>query len=118
MRIKQMLSKKSLAIINSKTTRQLNPIQLKKMIRHPSQRTTIDCNISNNNNINNSKYEYKDLWIFKRFKYGKLLWPIYKKGIIAEEKILYLNNDNLKLINIPYVNRARFLKKLKEIETM
>jgi hypothetical protein len=41
-----------------------------------------------------------------------------KNGINSEEKILYLNNDNLKLINIPYAHRARFLKKLKEIETM
>ena len=41
-----------------------------------------------------------------------------KNGINTEEKILYLNNDNLKLINIPYAHRARFLKKLKEIETM
>ena len=41
-----------------------------------------------------------------------------KNGINTEEKILYLNNDNLKLINIPYAHRARFLKKLKEIETL
>jgi hypothetical protein len=41
-----------------------------------------------------------------------------KNGITNEEKILYLNNDNLKLINIPYAHRARFLKKLKEIEKM
>ena len=41
-----------------------------------------------------------------------------KNGINTEEKILYLNNDNLKLIDIPYAHRARFLKKLKEIETM
>ena len=41
-----------------------------------------------------------------------------KNGITTEEKILYLNNDNLKLINIPYAHRARFLKKLKEIEKM
>ena len=41
-----------------------------------------------------------------------------KNGINSEEKILYLNNDNLKLINIPYAHRARFLKKLKEIQTM
>ena len=41
-----------------------------------------------------------------------------KFGINSEEKILYLNNDNLKLINVPYAHRARFLKKLKEIETM
>ena len=41
-----------------------------------------------------------------------------KNGINSEEKILYLNNDNLKLINVPYAHRVRFLKKLKEIQTM
>ena len=41
-----------------------------------------------------------------------------KNGINTQEKILYLNNDNLKLINIPYAHRARLLKKLKEIETI
>ena len=106
--------------MNSKTTRQLNPIQLKKTIRPPSQRTTIDCDISsNNNNINNSKYEYKDVYEFlKDLNMENYYDQFIKNGINTEEKILYLNNDNLKLINIPYAHRARFLKKLKEIETM
>ena len=106
--------------MNSKTTRQLNPIQLKKTIRPPSQRTTIDCDISsNNNNINNSKYEYKDVYEFlKDLNMENYYDQFIKNGINTEEKILYLNNDNLKLINIPYAHRSRFLKKLKEIETM
>ena len=108
--------------MNSKTTRQLNPIQLKKTIRPPSQRTTIDCDISSNNNninINNSKYEYKDVYEFlKDLNMENYYDQFIKNGINTEEKILYLNNDNLKLINIPYAHRARFLKKLKEIETM
>ena len=39
-------------------------------------------------------------------------------GIVNKEKLLYLNNDNLKLINIPYAYRLRFLKKLKELENL
>ena len=113
-----MLSNKSHALMVSKTTRQLNPIQLKKTIRLPSQRTTINCDISSNNNIN-LKSEYKEIYEFlKDLNMENYLEQFIKNGINTEEKILYLNNDNLKLINIPYAHRARFLKKLKEIETM
>ena len=104
----------------SKTTRQLNPIQLKKTIRPPSQKLSINCNISSNNNNNNDlKFEYKEVYEFlKDLNMENYLEQFIKNGINTEEKILYLNNDNLKLINIPYAHRARFLKKLKEIETM
>ena len=104
----------------SKTSRQLNPIQLKKTIRPPSQRTAIDCdNSSNNNNTNNLKREHKEVYEFlKDLNMENYLDQFINNGITTEEKILYLNNDNLKLINIPYAHRARFLKKLKEIETM
>ena len=107
----------------SKTSRQLNPIQLKKTIRPPSQRTTIDCdNYSNNNitnNTNNLKIENKEVYQFlKDLNMENYLDQFINNGITTEEKILYLNNDNLKLINIPYAHRSRFLKKLKEIETM
>ena len=115
-----MLSNKSHAQIASKGVRQLNPIQLKKMIRPPSQRTTIDCDrtLINNNN-KNLKIEYKEVYEFlKDLNMENYLEQFIKNGINTEEKILYLNNDNLKLINIPYAHRARFLKKLKEIETM
>ena len=102
----------------SKTTRQLNPIQLKKKIRPPSQRTTIDCDTSSVNN-NNLKFEHKEVYEFlKDLNMENYFEQFIKNGINTEEKILYLNNDNLKLINIPYAHRARFLKKLKEIETM
>ena len=104
----------------SKMTRQLNPIQLKKTIRPPSQKMSINCNISSNNNNNNDlKFEYKEVYEFlKDLNMENYLEQFIKNGINTEEKILYLNNDNLKLINIPYAHRARFLKKLKEIETM
>ena len=104
----------------SKMTRQLNPIQLKKTIRPPSQKMSINCNISsNNNNSSDLKFEYKEVYEFlKDLNMENYLEQFIKNGINTEEKILYLNNDNLKLINIPYAHRARFLKKLKEIETM
>ena len=103
----------------SKTTRQLNPIQLKKTIRPPSQKMSINCNISSNNNNSDLKFEYKEVYEFlKDLNMENYLEQFIKNGINTEEKILYLNNDNLKLINIPYAHRARFLKKLKEIETM
>ena len=84
----------------SKTSRQLNPIQLKKTIRPPSQRTAIDCdNSSNNNNTNNLKREYKEVYEFlKDLNMENYLDQFINNGITTEEKILYLNNDNLKLI--------------------
>ena len=113
-----MLSNKSHALMVSKTARQLNPIQLKKTIRPPSQKMTINCDISSNNN-SDLKFEYKEVYEFlKDLNMENYLEQFIKNGINTEEKILYLNNDNLKLINIPYGHRARFLKKLKEIETM
>jgi hypothetical protein len=113
-----MISNKSHALMVSKTTRQLNPIQLKKTIRPPSQKMSINCGISSNNN-NDLKFEYKEVYEFlKDLNMENYLEQFIKNGINTEEKILYLNNDNLKLINIPYAHRARFLKKLKEIETM
>ena len=117
-KMKHLLNNKSHVQI-AKTTRQLNPIQLKKTIRPPSQRTTIDCDASSINGSNNLKFEYKAVFDFlKDLNMESYLDTFIKNGINSEEKILYLNNDNLKLINMPYAHRARFLKKLKEIETM
>ena len=114
-----MLSNKSNMTIAPKTGRQLNPIQFKKTIRPPSQRTTIDCNKISINNSNNLKSEHKGVYEFlKDLNMESYLEQFIKNGINTEEKILYLNNDNLKLINMPYAHRSRFLKKLKEIETM
>ena len=117
-KMKHLLNNKSHVQI-AKTTRQLNPIQIKKTIRPPSQRTTIDCDTSSINGSNNLKFEYKAVFDFlKDLNMENYLDTFIKNGINSEEKILYLNNDNLKLINMPYAHRARFLKKLKEIETM
>ena len=120
--IKHLLSNKSHINFPPKTNKQLNPIQLKKTYR-PLQRTAIDCETSsvNSNNTNKPaiKNEYKEVYNFlKDLKMEMYFDTFIKNGITTEEKILYLNNDNLKLIDIPYAHRARFLKKLKEIETM
>ena len=122
-KIKHMLSNKSHANLPPRTSKQLNPIQLKKTYRPQAQRTVIDCDISsinnNSNNQSNIKTEHKEVYDFLKDLNMEIYFDNFiKNGINSEEKILYLNNDNLKLINIPYAHRARFLKKLKEIETM
>ena len=123
-KIKHLVSNKSHVNLPPKTSKQLNPIQLKKKFRPPAQRTIIDCDISSinsnsNNNQSNIKMECKEVFNFLKDLNMEIYFDNFiKNGINSEEKILYLNNDNLKLINIPYAHRARFLKKLKEIETM
>lgn len=123
-KLKSLLSNKSHTNLPNKTNKQLNPIQLKKTFRASVQRTMIDCDNSsinhNNNNLgNNLKFEYKEVYDFLKDLNLEIYYNDFiRNGINSEEKILYLNNDNLKLINIPYAHRARFLKKLKEIETM
>jgi len=114
-----MLSNQAHPNVPGRSTRQLNPIQIKKTTRPPSQRTAIDCETPPINNSNNLKNEYKDVYMFlKDLNMDNYLEVFINNGINTEEKLLYLNNDNLKLINIPYAHRARFLKKLKEIETI
>ena len=49
---------------------------------------------------------------------GEFFDNFINNGITNKEKLFYLNNDNLKLINVPYAYRVRFLKKLKEIENI
>ena len=98
----------------SKYNGKLNPVQLKKSYR-PGQRTIIDCEKS----TSSLQSQYNDVYSFlKDLNMENYLENFIKNGINSEEKILYLNNDNLKLINVPYAHRLRFLKKLKEIQTM
>ena len=49
---------------------------------------------------------------------GEFYDNFINNNIINREKLFYLNNDNLKLIQIPYAYRVRFLKKLKEIKNL
>ena len=120
-KIKHLLSNKSHYNLPPKN-KQLNPIQLKKTYRPSLKRTQIDCEIpltNNNNNKTTIKNESKEVYDFLKDLNMEVYFDNFiKNGINTEEKILYLNNDNLKLINIPYAHRARFLKKLKEIETL
>ena len=120
-KIKHLVGNKSHINLPPKINKQLNPIQLKKTFRQTAQRTIIDCDLPsiNNNNQTVIKNEYQDVYNFLKDLNMEVYFELFiKNGINSEEKILYLNNDNLKLINIPYAHRARFLKKLKEIETM
>ena len=121
-KIKSLLSKTSYINIPPKTSKQqLNPIKLKKAYPPSDKRMIIDCDNSsiNDNNKIQLKNEYKEVYNFLKDLNMEMYFDNFIKfGINSEEKILYLNNDNLKLINVPYAHRARFLKKLKEIETM
>ena len=49
---------------------------------------------------------------------GEFFENFIKNGITNKEKLSYLNNDNLKLIQVPYAYRLRFLKKLKELKNL
>jgi len=107
----------------------LGPIQLKKSIRIPTQRSIA---ITNNREIEKEKQREKDkdviisvnkghkevLSFLQELNMGEFFDNFINNGIVNREKLFYLNNDNLKLINIPYAYRVRFLKKLKEIENI
>ena len=41
---------------------------------------------------------------------GEFFETFINNGIINKEKLFYLNNDNLKLIQIPYAYRQNFEK--------
>ena len=58
------------------------------------------------------------LTFLQELNMGDFFDTFINNGIINREKLLYLNNDNLKLIHIPYAYRVRFLKKLKEIQNL
>ena len=58
---------------------------------------------------------HKDVLLFlQELNMGNYFDDFINNGINSKEKLLYLTNDNLKLINIPYAYRFRILKRLKE----
>ena len=58
---------------------------------------------------------YKDVLVFlQELNMGNFIDDFINNGITDKEKLLYLTNDNLKLLKIPYAYRFRVLKKLKE----
>ena len=62
---------------------------------------------------------HKDVLTFlQELNMGEFFDNFINNGIVNREKLFYLNNDNLKLIQIPYAYRVRFLKKLKEIQNL
>ena len=62
---------------------------------------------------------HKEVLLFlQELNMGEYFENFINNGIISKEKLLYLNNDNLKLINIPYAHRFRILKKLKESKNL
>lgn len=58
---------------------------------------------------------HKDVLLFlQEINMSNYFDDFINNGINNKEKLLYLTNDNLKLLNIPYAYRFRILKKLKE----
>ena len=99
----------------------LNPIQLKKSLRVPTQKSTVlaDKKEKDKEVIVSVNKGHKDVLTFlQELNMGEFFENFINNGIINKEKLFYLNNDNLKLIQIPYAFRLRFLKKLKEIKNI
>ena len=62
---------------------------------------------------------HKDVLLFlQEINMANYFDDFINNGINNKEKLLYLTNDNLKLINIPYAYRFRILKKLKESKNL
>ena len=62
---------------------------------------------------------HKEVLLFlQELNMGDYFDNFINNGITNKEKLLYLTNDNLKLINIPYAYRFRILKKLKESKNL
>jgi hypothetical protein len=113
-----MLMSKNTAKPQLKTTRQLNPVQLKKTIRPPSQKFD-NFEKTYTKKTNDNIIQHKEIYEFLKDLNMESYYDLFiNNAINTEEKIFYLNNDNLKLLSIPYAHRLRILKKIKEIETM
>jgi hypothetical protein len=63
--------------------------------------------------------DHKEVLLFlQELNMGDYFDNFINNGINTKEKLLYLTNDNLKLLNIPYAHRFRILKKLKESKNL
>ena len=90
-----------------------------------TDKVIIDCdvndnnnnNLNNNNNNNNLKQKYFSVYKFlNSLNLDKNYFEIFiNNNINSEEKITYLNNDNLKLLNVNYAHRKRILNKINEM---
>jgi hypothetical protein len=106
---------------------QLNPVKIKNSIRIPTQKSMA---IGEKREKKEKKEKEKDvilsmnkshkevLTFLQEINMGEFFDTFINNGIVNKEKLLYLNNDNLKLLKIPYAYRLRFLKKLKEIQNI
>ena len=116
-----------LNIIQPNSSGKLKPIQLKN-VKPPSARNTIDrplsskvkidCDSHQNENkkeIEEKKEKDKISNFLKNLDLEKYTDTFFNNGINKEEKIQYLNYENLKLLNIPYVHCKRILSKVKEM---
>ena len=62
---------------------------------------------------------HKEVLLFlQELNMGNYFDDFINHGITNKEKLLYLTNDNLKLINIPYAYRFKILKRLKESKNL
>ena len=104
--------------MNKSNNRQiLNPIQLKKSYNMNPQKLmkTMEKKDKEKNVIISMDKGHKEVLLFlQELNMGDYFDNFINNGITNKEKLLYLTNDNLKLINIPYAHRFRILKKLKE----
>ena len=116
-----------LNIIQPNSSGKLKPIQLKN-VKPPSARNTIDrplsskvkidCDSRQNENkkeIEEKKEKDKISNFLKNLDLEKYTDTFFNNGINKEEKIQYLNYENLKLLNIPYVHCKRILSKVIEM---
>ena len=105
--------------INSKQS--LNPVQLKKSFRATTQKYVAfqEKKEKEKNIIISVNKGHKEVLTFlQELNMGEFLDNFINNGIVNREKLFYLNNDNLKLIQIPYAYRVRFLKKMKELKNL
>ena len=99
----------------------LNPIQLKKSYNMNPQKLmkTMEKKDKEKNVIISMDKGHKEVLLFlQELNMGDYFDNFINNGITNKEKLLYLTNDNLKLINIPYAYRFRILKKLKESKNL
>ena len=114
-----------LNIIPPKNNGKLKPIQLKKNLRPPSKKNNnerplssklkIDCEKNKTENKKNKSEKDKIFDFLKDLNLEKYTETFIDNGINTEEKIQYLNYENLKLINIPYIHCKKILSKINEI---
>lgn len=93
----------------------MNPVQLKKSYNFNTQRLVRNSEKKGKDIIISMNKGHKDVLLFlQELNMGEYFDDFINNGINSKDKLLYLTNDNLKLINIPYAYRFRILKKLKE----